>query len=324
MGNIEAVIKFLTFNSISYEENVNLKKKTWIHRGGMCRLFIIPINSSQLENLVQFLYQHEFKFQLLGHTSNVYILNSTNIPIIVSTMKCNKYEVIDKQIYCEAGAGVIRLSNDMINQGIRGFEYLTGLPGTIGAAICNNSSCKENSISGLLISAEVMLSNGQKVTMTAEDMDFKFRTSVFKEKRIEGTILRATLRAERDDADKLMKIAYENNEERKRILEGHAKNLGCTVNRCFINGKMPLRYSIPSRIFYGLLKICRVNESYRRKLSKNFLCFISGYNSIARYISNINGIIFVWHDEGADKQFPRYLEFMRKVYKTDKVEIEVI
>lgn len=324
MYNIRKLVNFLITHNIKYEENIDLKKKTWIHRGGMCNLFISPSNASQLETLVQYLYQNELKFQLLGHTSNVYILNSTNIPIVVSTIKCNKYEVVDNHILCEAGASVIHLAKNMISQGISGFEYLTGLPGTIGAAICNNSSCKQNSISSLLVSAEVMLSNGQKVSMTAEQMEFKFRTSIFKEKRIDGVILNATLRADRDDAEKLMKIAHENNIERKRILEGHAQNLGCTVNRCFINGRMPLKYSIPNRIFYVLLKICRVKELVIRKYSKNFLCIISGYSTVAPYISNINNIIFVWYDEGADKEFPRYLEFMRKVFKTDKVEIEVI
>ena len=32
----------------------------------------------------------------------------------------------------------------------------------------------------------------------------------------------------------------------------------------------------------------------------------------------------MWTDEKADSAFPRYLEFMKKVYKTDKMEIEVI
>ena len=32
----------------------------------------------------------------------------------------------------------------------------------------------------------------------------------------------------------------------------------------------------------------------------------------------------MWLDDDADAQFSNYLEFMRKVYKTDKVEIEII
>lgn len=324
MYNIRKLVNFLITHNIKYEENIDLKKKTWIHRGGMCYLFISPSNASQLETLVQYLYQNELKFQLLGHTSNVYILNSTNIPIVVSTIKCNKYEVVDNHILCEAGASVIHLAKNMISQGISGFEYLTGLPGTIGAAICNNSSCKQNSISSLLVYAEVMLCNGQKVSMTAEQMEFKFRTSIFKEKRIDGVILNATLRADRDDAEKLMKIAHENNIERKRILEGHAQNLGCTVNRCFINGHMPLRYYLPYRIYMLLLRFMKGTLIEKKKKAKEFLCNISGYKGIATYISDLNPIIFIWKDNGADNMFPLYLDFMKKVYKTDQVEIEVI
>lgn len=37
-----------------------------------------------------------------------------------------------------------------------------------------------------------------------------------------------------------------------------------------------------------------------------------------------NPIIFSWLDDRADTVFPLYLEFMKKVYKTDKIEIEII
>lgn len=318
------LIKYLDLNHISYEINVDLKKKTWIHRGGMCDVFISPLDCKQLLSVVRYLYSNQIKFQLLGHTSNVYILNTTNIPIVVSTQKCNKYELIDNKIICESGVSVIRISNDLIKQGISGFEYLTGLPGTIGGAIYNNSSCKNNSISQLLLSAEVLLEDGRLVTLTPEDMQFKFRTSIFKEGRLHGVIISAVLRMKSDDSIKLLKVANQNKEDRKRVIEGHAKNLGCTVNRCFINGKMPLRYYIPYKIYLITLKVLGYNLMERRTKGKNFLCNISGFKNVAPYISNLNPIIFIWKDNGADDIFPFYLDFMKKVYKTDKVEIEII
>jgi hypothetical protein len=65
-------------------------------------------------------------------------------------------------------------------------------------------------------------------------------------------------------------------------------------------------------------------EEKKRYIKKRVLCFISGYNTIARYVSDKNPVIFMWLDEGADSAYPLYIEFMRKVYKTDKIEIEVI
>lgn len=314
----------LDANNIYYETNVDLKKKTWIHRGGKCELFISPQNSSELQVVVKYLYLNDIKFQLLGHTSNVYILNTTNIPIVVSTMKCCKYELLTDKIICESGASVVRVANDMIQQGVAGFEYLTGLPGTIGAAIYNNSSCKSNSISQLLISAEVLLEDGRLVTMTSDDMKFNFRSSVFKDKQLKGVIVNVILKVEHGDTNLLKKIAKSNDEERGRRLEGNAKNLGCTVNRCFINGRMPLFYYLSYHIYRGTLRLIGKTEIEAKSKAKDFLCKISGYGEISPYISIKNPIIFVWKDSKADELFPLYLKFMAKVYKTDKLEIEVI
>lgn len=318
------LIDYLKGNNIPYETSVDLKKKTWIHRGGICDLFISPNSSEQLLRVAEYLYGNKIGFHLFGHTSNLYVLNTSNISVVLSTKKCNKYELFDDKIVCESGVGVIRIANDMVLNGVSGFEYLTGLPGTIGAAIYNNSSCKNNSISQLLIDADVLLEDGRLVTMTSEDMCFSFRTSIFKEGRLRGVIIRARLKVQHADAVTLQMIAKANSEDRERRLEGHAKNLGCTVNRCFINGRMPIHYYVLYHAYFILLKIMGVSSTIRKKKAKDFLCKISGYKKVAPYISNINPIIFVWRDENADEMFPLYLDFMRKVYKTDKVEIEII
>lgn len=322
--NYNLLIKYLDLQSIPYEINVNLKKKTWIHRGGIAGVFITPINAEELEKVISFLYSHRIKFQLIGHTSNLYILNSCNIPVVVSTTKCRKYSLENGQLYCEAGVGVINLSKHMVKLGIKGFEYLTGLPGTIGAAIVNNSSCRDNSISALLISAKVIMQDGSVKTYLPNDFYFNFRTSVFKMHKIEGTIISVVLKADSGDPIILQKLAEANAIDRKLRLEGHAKNLGCTVNRCFINGKMAFWLRIALFINGILVKPFIRTEEARLNQRKRMICLLTGYSSIAPYVSSKNPIIFSWLDERADMIFPLYLEFMRKVYKTDKIEIEII
>lgn len=315
---------YLDANRIQYDINVDLKKKTWIHRGGLADIFITPSSSNELEIVARFLYTYNIKFLLVGHTSNIYILNECNIPVVVSTVKCRSYHVEKGKIYCEAGVGVINLSKQMVFLGIKGFEYLTGLPGTIGAALVNNSSCKSNSISQLLVTAKVVLHDGTVKIFTKEDFKFDFRNSVFKKGDIIGTIVSAVLEAMPGDSKTLQKIAKENDEERKRILEGPYQNLGCTVNRCFINGPMPLLLRITLRLTSLILRCVCCSNDKKKEIQKRVLCYISGYYSIVPYVSSINPIIFRWVDEGADAAFPLYLEFMSKVYKTDKLEIEVI
>lgn len=318
------IISFLDTSRILYETNVDLKKKTWIHRGGVADIFITPSNSDELETLVRFLYTNDIKFLLIGHTSNIYILNECNLPVVVSTVKCRSFKLDRENIYCEAGVGVINLSKQMIKNGVCGFEYLTGLPGTIGAALVNNSSCKSNSISILLRSARVILKDGSVKVFTPEDFKFEFRDSVFKKGDIEGTIISVNLKAELGDSEEMRKISIENDNERDRLLEGYANNLGCTVNRCFVNGRMPLYLRVILSLHHIYSKIAHQSEPVQLEQKKKILCHLTGFKTIVPYVSSKNPIIFRWLDNGADGAFPLYLEFMKKVYKTDKVEIEVI
>lgn len=322
--NKTSLIQFLDANSIPFEKNVELKKRTWIHRGGMAELFISPSSALQLESTVSFLYKESIEFLLIGHTSNLYILNECDLTVVVSTHKCRKFELNGNELFCEAGVGVINLSKQMIEAGIKGFEYLTGLPGTIGAALVNNSSCRENSIAELLLSAKVVLSDGSIHTYTSKDFGFEFRNSVFKKKKVTGTIISAVLRAMPGDVKQMKKIAADNNKDRELRLEGHAKNLGCTVNRCFINGKMNIFLRLVLVSVSLLVRFFAKTADKKREYNKFFLCWITGYSNIAPYISSKNPIVFMWLDSGADKAFPIYLEFMKKIYKTDKLEIEII
>lgn len=318
------LLQYLHANNICYETNVSLKKKTWIHRGGMCDVYISPVNRKELIGVVRQLYHQKYDFLVIGHSSNIYILNSCNVSVIVSTKKCSNYEIKDGHIYCDAGVGVTRLAKDMTKHGIAGFEYLTDLPGTVAAAIYNNASCKKNSISQLLVCADVILPDGRQITLLPDDFGFVYRGSCMKRKELRGVIVGLILKAEPGNALQLQNISSSNIAERRLLLESYAKTLGSTMNNCFSKGRMPLHYYLAYRFYNLWLKLNKNNETQRRIKCKDFICKISGYADIARYVSNEDIIIFIWKDEKADAAFPRYLEFMDKVYRTQDLEIEVV
>lgn len=314
--------RLLIDGGIEYNVNVDLSKKTWIKRGGKASYFVSPCNASQLKLVVSFLYQNGIPHLVIGSSSNIYILNTTDIPVVVTTLKCNKYAVKDGFVECECGVQVSKLAKQMVEYGIKGFEYLTKLPGTVGAAIYNNSSCKSNSISELLIDVDCVSPQGLR-KMYVDDFHFDFRTSDLKRQRVKGTILKARLKITEGNREELKKQAANNEAERKRTLEGPAQNLGCTVHKPFCNGPMPPKYRIPVMIYSKLLSVFVKDELEQKKRNKSFLLTISGHYNLKPYISDYLILIFVWKDEKADKYFNEYLEFMREVYKTDKVEIEI-
>ena len=297
---------YLNTHNITYEEDVKLSKRTWIHRGGMCKFYITPVNSTELSQLIGF-FADKVSF---------------DIDVVISTLKCRSTVFLDNEITCECGMLVSRLAKECVEKGISGFEYLTSLPGTIAGGIYNNSSCRENCITDNLIDIEFIDKEGKVIVLSKKDLSLSFRTSIFKLKKIEGCVLKARFAIVKADREQLKKIAEKNEENRRKILASPSKNLGCTVNRPFSLGKMNLLL----RIF---LFLCR--KSFRLFLSQEktdlvchkILFLITGNKQLGKYVSPKNVLTFLWLDDKADEQFDNYLSFMHRYFRTDSLEIEV-
>lgn len=175
--------KKLQENNITFECNVPLKKKTWLKTGGIVSYWIEPDTIDKTIVISKFLDEAGIKYEVIGHTSNIYYVDDYNPNIIISTSKLNRYRFYNDFIIAECGVSVTKLSRECAEKGIKGFGGMIGLPGTVGAAVCNNSSCFNCSISDLLIEAVFYNSVSQKVeTMRYEDFHYSKRYSVLKGK----------------------------------------------------------------------------------------------------------------------------------------------
>lgn len=310
---------FLNNSNIPYEVNVSLKKKTWIHRGGFANYFVTPKNLNQLKNLCEYLYKNEILFDLIGHTSNLYFLNHYNPNIVITTRLCNCVIENNDSLICDCGVSVSRLARDCVKKGICGFEYLTELPGTIGAAIYNNSSCKNNSIASLVSYVDFLSVDGKMSKLTSKQLNFSFRNSALKEKKLNGIILKAYLKVNKGDALRLCEIARINKINRDRIFSGHYKNLGCTFDKPHLS----IQYQVLLKIVRLFCIILGKDNRSIDEIKKNILLKITGYNLLAPYICSQSYLIFIWKDDKADELFPMYVEFMGKILNTKMLEIEI-
>lgn len=173
--------KVLQENNIFFECDVHLKKKTWLKTGGTVSYWIEPDTIDKTIIIAKLLDEAGLKYEIIGHTSNIYYVDDYNPNIIISTTKLNRYWFYDNFIIAECGVPVTKLSRECADKGIKGFGGMVGLPGTVGAAACNNSSCFNCSISDLLIEAVFYNSESQTVeTMRYEDFHYRKRQSVLK------------------------------------------------------------------------------------------------------------------------------------------------
>lgn len=318
---------FLQTEQIPFEENVDLKKKTWIHRGGIAGLYVIPDNMNQLIRLVSRLYQEKAAFKIVGHTSNLYIRNTTNLDIVISTIHLNNIQEGNGQYICECGVAMTSLSRQAIENGHAGYEGFVNLPGTVASAAVNNAGCFQCSISNLLIEAKVLCPDGEIRTITKETFAYSERSSAFKRGEQQGVILSVTLDCSAiSDQRILQEKAEANTLYRKTRQEGPKQNLGSTypiyVMQAFYKN-LSFFTRLCLRIFGKLYYIAGSKMPQHIVNTIILLCY-GNYCALHRYVSKYNFGCFVWRDANADKAFGKYKTLIAKTSGMPDIEIEII
>ena len=142
-----------------------------------------------IEDLQKLLRQPEYASMpklILGGGSN--ILLTKNFEGIVIKMDIQGISVVEEnedQVWVKAGGGVNwhALVMYSIEQGFGGIENMSLIPGTVGAAPMQNIGAYGVEMKDVFVSLEALsIATGEVVTFNHADCEFRYRSSVFKQK----------------------------------------------------------------------------------------------------------------------------------------------
>ena len=141
--------------------------------------YFIKIESiEQLKEIINILKEYNSKWFVIGNGSNV-ILPSYYDGVIIKLEGLNNYKIENNILHAESGCMLNKIASIVSNQEYTGFEWATGIPGTIGGSVVGNAGAYLKSISDLLISAIVY--DGEHIyEMSNEDFKYKYRDSILK------------------------------------------------------------------------------------------------------------------------------------------------
>ena len=303
--------------------NVPVYDICWLNHasGGVIKTFYEPCSVVELKNICLELYEKKEKFDLIGYTSNIYFLPQYSVDYMVSTRKCNHYSETAYEIVCECGVSVSKLSRQMVKEGIKGFEGLIDLPGTVGAAVYGNASCYNCSINKLLVSCDLLCPDGTIKTIYPDALRLSKRSSALKRGELKGVILTIRLKKERGDVDELQKQAKINHQIRKTTQPGPKDNLGSIYA---LSGGWSIYSFIPrliSKIYATFLYLVERDNTIIKQKQRAFLLYLLGAKDVFPYIYGWNR--FIWKDEQSHAKFWKYHNVHQKLFKESIFEIEI-
>ena len=169
--------------SIIFQEN--LSKYNWFNLGGPAEILFKPVDLDQLKNFLQQLNGSQ-KIICLGAGSNTLVRDGGFSGVIIKLSP--KFSYINKlnTNILEVGAATLdkTFSRYCIENGIKGFEFLSCIPGSIGGAIRMNSGCYGDEISKNLLSVKVIDYGANISEIKKDDIKFFYRGSSLPENLI--------------------------------------------------------------------------------------------------------------------------------------------
>ncbi len=192
---MERLKEALSAAGIAYKENEPLCAHCTFRIGGPADLFVLPEHEDQLCAAIRLAKEAGVKYYLLGNGSNILFEDAgyRGAVIDVSAMKSGigvieniSFPRKDPSLTYDAvvvGAGQMlsSLCTAALENSLTGLEFAYGIPGTVGGAVYMNAGAYGGEMKDVLASVRYLTGEGEIVEASAEQLDLRYRHSIFEE-----------------------------------------------------------------------------------------------------------------------------------------------
>jgi len=206
-----------------------LKKYTSFKIGGPAEFFVEPKDLGDLKLLLKAALRHKIAIYILGAGSNILVADQGVRGLVLRLSSPAFKKIGSSGETLEAGSG-LRLSGLIqycLKDGLSGLEFLAGIPGTVGGALCMNAGCWGKSISAAVETVLVMDYRAHAKTLLKKEIKFSYRKSSLRNYIILSAKFRLK-QASRSEIEKKIKLYLR---QRRRLQDNAYPNAGCV----FIN-----------------------------------------------------------------------------------------
>ncbi len=161
---------------VAFDEPLSLSNSWKI--GGPADLFIEPGTSSQVAEILRFVYVNEIPLVVIGQGTNL-LFDDAGVRGVVLKIgqRMADIKISGRIIVAGGGAWVPRLACLSMQAGLSGLEHCIGIPGTIGGLVMMNGGSQHRGIGENVVNVGILDKTGQSRQLTQADCDFSYRHS---------------------------------------------------------------------------------------------------------------------------------------------------
>lgn len=195
------------------QKNEPMKKHTTFRIGGPADYFIMPSNEKELAEAVRVCRKFLIPIYIVGNGSNLLVSDQGYEGVIIQIYKqMNRVEITENEIHAQAGALLSMIANRAMEAELTGFEFAAGIPGTLGGACVMNAGAYGGEMKDVLETVTVLTRDGDVKTLTKDELELGYRTSVIAKK--DYIVLSAVIRLENGRKEEIKAVMDDLKEKR--------------------------------------------------------------------------------------------------------------
>ncbi|AKL96708.1 UDP-N-acetylenolpyruvoylglucosamine reductase MurB [Clostridium aceticum] len=255
------------FLAFMIKENVLLdepmKKHTSFKIGGPADILLMPQKVEEIQQAIALCKAEGAEYFVMGNGSNLLVRDKGMRKVVIKIAeKFNDVTISEKGVVAQAGILLSTLSKRVLQKSLKGFEFASGIPGTLGGAITMNAGAYGGEMKDVVERCKVLDQEGEVLDLSFEELELGYRSSIIQKKNY--IVLEVTMKFEEGKYEDIKAITDDLTQKRTTKQPLHLPSAGSTFKR-------PPGYFAGKLIQDAGLKGARVGDAQVSDLHSGFI-----------------------------------------------------
>lgn len=158
--------------------NEPMKNHTTFRIGGPCEVLVEPETEEQILNVLNLIKENNLRYMVIGNGSNLLVKDIGIKGVVLKILdKFSEIKINGTEIIANSGVKLSKIAKIAIENELKGFEFASGIPGSIGGAVTMNAGAYGFEMKDVIKSVRVIEKALTIKEYSKDEMNFKYRNS---------------------------------------------------------------------------------------------------------------------------------------------------
>lgn len=240
-----------------------MKNHTSFKIGGPADFLVLPEKTEEITETVKALKKARVPYMIIGNASNLLVRDKGIRGVVIKLGESyNHVRIEGTRVTAESGVLLSRLAKRIAKASLKGFEFASGIPGSLGGAVFMNAGAYGGEMKDVVTAVTALNEQGEIITLKNEQLEMRYRNSILQDKNY--AVLEVEMELEKGDQEEIYEKIRELDQKRTTKQPIHLPSAGSVFKR-------PEGYFAGKLIQDSGLKGCRIGGAEVSTLHCGFI-----------------------------------------------------